>query len=253
MVELWLPYPEISKYEVSTHGNVRVFHGGHNKWQMKSQRSDKDGYKTVSITDDNGKESTRRVHRMVAATFIPNPSNCPVVHHKDNVKWNNHVSNLEWTTISFNTKHAYHVNALRSPSAKYVKASIDGELFSYYDSCARCADSFGSSRRYIEDIVKDGGLYKGTIKLEEVVSLPEKALKDKRIPNGRHISRNLNPYKIVIDGEELYFACIKDFAEYFGITFGQAQWALNKKKSYKGNPTEKVSDREYMEQVLVRL
>lgn len=248
MYELWMPYPEINKYEVSTYGNVRVYHGGHRRWEEKSQRTDKDGYKTISVSLDDGTETTRRVHRMVADTFIPNPSNCAVVHHKDNVKDNNHASNLEWTTVSFNTKHAYHIKAIRSPMAKYIKATIDGNLFSYYESCAKCAKDFGAERGRIEACVNTGILYNEIIKLEEVDSLPISAIIGKRLP---FVPKALNPYKISTEKGDVYFYNIKNFSECFDVTYGQAQWALNKKKEFNGHVVTKVSKREYVEKVVL--
>ncbi len=69
------------------------------------------------------------VHRLVAQHFIPNPDNLPVVNHLDNNGFNNHVSNLEWTTVMGNTQHAMDIGALKlkgedNPMAKYDKALV---------------------------------------------------------------------------------------------------------------------------------
>lgn len=50
---------------------------------------------------------SKRVHRLVAETFIPNPNNYTVVGHKNNIKNDNRVENLYWTTTSENTKKAF--------------------------------------------------------------------------------------------------------------------------------------------------
>ena len=42
------------------------------------------------------------VHRLVAMAFISNPDNLPIVHHKDEVKTNNKIENLEWATAQTN-------------------------------------------------------------------------------------------------------------------------------------------------------
>ena len=49
----------------------------------------------------------KRVHRLVAEAFIPNPENLPVVGHRNNRKDDNRVDNLYWTTVSENTQKAF--------------------------------------------------------------------------------------------------------------------------------------------------
>ena len=51
-----------------------------------------------------GKKYDFRAHRLVAQYFLENPLNLPIVHHINNDKLDNRVSNLKWVTIEENNK-----------------------------------------------------------------------------------------------------------------------------------------------------
>jgi hypothetical protein len=63
------------------------------------------GYMVIDLRDKSGTKKHKRVHRLVAEAFIPNPYNLPEVNHKDENKQNNSADNLEWCTSSYNKKY----------------------------------------------------------------------------------------------------------------------------------------------------
>lgn len=74
------------------------------KEHIRNQYTMKGGYLKVVI-----KHKNLLVHRLVATAFIPNPLNKPQVNHKNGIKTDNRVENLEWATRSENQKHRYAV------------------------------------------------------------------------------------------------------------------------------------------------
>lgn len=63
------------------------------------------GYLIIDLRDANGEKKHKKVHRLVAKAFIPNPKNLPEINHKDENKKNNRAENLEWCTSSYNKKY----------------------------------------------------------------------------------------------------------------------------------------------------
>lgn len=77
------------------------------KYVFKKIQKEISGYMYCGINYKNGEYKTKRVHRIVAQTFIPNPKNYKIVGHKNNIKTDNRVENLYWTTTQENTQKAY--------------------------------------------------------------------------------------------------------------------------------------------------
>lgn len=101
---MWKEIKGFENYLVNENGEIKS--KKKNKLLKPTKKSH--GYCEVTLYQD-GKPHYKRVHRLVAQTFIENPHNYPVVNHIDGDKTNNHVSNLEWCTVSENTYHATHV------------------------------------------------------------------------------------------------------------------------------------------------
>ena len=55
----------------------------------------KDGYMAITV-GKTGFRKQKKVHRIIAEAFIPNPNHLPEVDHIDDNKLNNNVSNLQW-------------------------------------------------------------------------------------------------------------------------------------------------------------
>lgn len=101
----WKQVPEYPEYEVSSAGGFRK--------KLKS------GYRDlatpistwqypVAYFQSGSKRTARLVHRLVAALFmLPPPTPAHEINHKNGVKADNRVENLEWVTRSENMKHAF--------------------------------------------------------------------------------------------------------------------------------------------------
>lgn len=70
----------------------------------------------------DGKERSYRFHRIVASAFLDNPNNLPEVNHKNGIKTDNRVENIEWCSRLENARHATK-NDLRTSSLKYKEAN----------------------------------------------------------------------------------------------------------------------------------
>ena len=95
-------------YAVTNYGRIW---GYPNATRLKghwiSPKIERSGYARVSLYLGNKKYKFMFIHRLVAASFIPNPDNKPFINHKDFNTINNRVDNLEWCTHWENMNYSY--------------------------------------------------------------------------------------------------------------------------------------------------
>ena len=93
-------------YQVSDLGRVRNSKGQFIKDDLSNMGYNRINFATVGA-DGRPAQRKHMVHRLVATAFLEKPEGSDVVNHKDGMKNNNVLSNLEWTTHSGNMSHAF--------------------------------------------------------------------------------------------------------------------------------------------------
>lgn len=114
------------------------------------------GYLYIGIVFENEGTKTCRLHRLVANAFIPNPKRYCVVGHKNNIKHDDKVENLYWTTTSENTKKAYDDGLVvndkgyeDSQSLPVIAYNLNGEEVGRFGSVGECHRTLGVSKSTI--------------------------------------------------------------------------------------------------------
>ena len=139
-------------YIICTDGTVHN-KKGHNISRWK----DNVGYLQVKLSKE-GQWYYKRVHRLVAEAFIPNPNNLKQVNHIDGDKTNNEVSNLEWIDNKNNTQHGYDNNLYHSKHRNIkieVYDKITHQLINTYKSIRETANELNINRKTLSRILFD--------------------------------------------------------------------------------------------------
>lgn len=154
-------------YSINTNGKKRYF--------IKKELVNVCGYKCCGIKYYKNNKNivvSKRVHRLVAEAFIPNPNNFPIVMHIDNNKKNNCVENLKWGTVSENTQQAVDDKLLVNSKSWDDNQSLPCDC---YDTLTnKLIKSYGSR----VEASKDTGITIATV-TNQITKLSDKFLKKK--------------------------------------------------------------------------
>lgn len=126
MTENWRKIADYQNYSVSDLGHVRNDKTG----KLLKTVKHPNGYLVVNLYPTR---KTFKVHRLVAEAFIANPNNYPIINHKNEVKDDNRVENLEWCTYEYNNNYgtAKMRGALKQRNTHPAKKAciVDGQRF----------------------------------------------------------------------------------------------------------------------------
>jgi hypothetical protein len=101
------------------------------------------GYEHVYLANFIGSGgSFHKIHRLVALAFIPNPLGLTDVNHKNGIKTDNRVENLEWMTHSDNVLHTYRVLG-RVHNGEHTRKQIKCSNGEIYRSAIEAANDTG--------------------------------------------------------------------------------------------------------------
>lgn len=152
--EIWKPIEGYEGvYEVSNLGNVKSLNYARTKKpNLLTQHADKDGYMKVTLYKKTGNKLVF-VHRLVAKAFIPNPNNFPLINHKDEIKSNNSVENLEWCTLRYNYDYGTGVQRRTDKLSMRIVAILPDGAKEYYPSQNEAARQLKCSQACISECI----------------------------------------------------------------------------------------------------
>ena len=173
--EFWKDIPGYEgKYQASTYGRVksRNFHREKRESLLKQQMT-ATGYLATALLI-GGKVKLWKTHRLVAMTFLPRLSNDHnVINHKDEEKTNNHVVNIEWTSIYLNnifgTRNERMINTRTNRKGKTAQKKVvqidceTGKIIHEFKSITEAGDYLGISRTIISKAMSSGKIYRNSI------------------------------------------------------------------------------------------
>lgn len=127
MEEIWKTIEGFEDYQVSNHGRVKSLK--YCKERMLNLEINNNGYCRVTLSMNN-KVKRFYVHRLVALSFLKHEKSRLIINHKDSVKTNNNINNLEFVNYLENRCHS-NING----KSKYTGVTLDKKTFLWRSRC----------------------------------------------------------------------------------------------------------------------
>ena len=136
-------------YQVSNFGNVRSIKNGRLK-VLKPVFNSK-GYHRVCLCK-YGKIKNYSVHRLVLSAFVPNTLNLPQINHKNEIRTDNRLENLEWCDAKYNCNYGNHSYSFSKSKSKRILCIETGEVF---DSVKEASNTLKCSHSLISQCLNN--------------------------------------------------------------------------------------------------
>lgn len=132
-----LKIKDFPDYYITDTGDVYSRNGrGTGRIKKLKPQKHKNNYMSIGLQKNNSTHQ-KLVHRLVAEAFIQNPENKPCINHKNCIRNDNRLENLEWCTYKENALYAYMVSNYEPRFKKKVVCLETKETFSSVMAAAR--------------------------------------------------------------------------------------------------------------------
>ena len=149
-LEIWKPHKKYTNYSMSTEGRIKNSKTG----KILKPTTTQFGYSQVTLRDGD-KYRHEKVHRLIADTFIEGDNSHLDIRHKNEIRTDNSLHNLEYCTRSQTIQRAFDRGTKIAPHQTKVRVVETGQIFS---SVAECSKVLGLSRCTISKCI-NGAVY----------------------------------------------------------------------------------------------